>query len=385
MKSGSSSGLRTRKGSRLSDIEEELLPQTPTEIDSSSDIYEDEATRFYAPAEFVSPESTTQAPPKGWRRWINRDKLKSWYKQQLKATKKNPGRLLYWAAGLTVTVVLLVLLFGSSEIRRPSSVTTTGDGQESMDQALVDGGHGHLKDHVEQLQRLDSGWTEDTYRGITAKRFFSGRSYSEDSTMNSGCKMIFPPEFNSGLLEVHGQKPSRGYDHVVISIDAVLRVQETLLEQLAEELTLKEPDAPPEAIMISPKAWNASGLVHSSFNPCLLSIRSETGMILHLANPSISNDVLHSLDPGKVAMGRQNVEFQWSSIDIFQSPGILPMNSSMFVHLHSHFNEPVGGQQAYKVFAPPVSYSVQMWIHLVYHTDQWKAMMFGESSNQNVQ
>lgn len=310
----------------------------------------------------------------------NKDRL-------LKFVREHPARALYYLGGALITVVFLYFLCTGETARQHTlSIILPGsaDQQAGGDTGDQDQDFGHLKDRAERLYRLGP-WTDAQLAQVRLKQFASGREYSEDRTMNTHCEDIFPSEITAGMLTVHGQKPPRGYDHVVVSIADVLRVQTDLAERLAQKA-----GNPTPAVFVAPKAWAGVGdLIHPSFNPCLITMRSRTGIVTHWANPELKNEELAQLYPARVNLTKHETPLEWSPVDFFVDP-FPSLKAPMYHDVHIFANDPVTSEQVYSTWnitradepMADMTFGAQFWIHALYNSAQWKDMLLQSNATE---
>lgn len=351
----SGKGLRTRRG---------LLERPPSSLEIDND-----ANPFSEPR---APK--TYSPPSYNAKDLGRSIRLIDAKRRLATfCRKNKSRLLYWTAGLLALATLACLFLGRSAVAAFLYGQSDSPEPESLiDQLRAESGHGHMNEAVERLERLEP-WTSRQRSYVRLKRFFTGKDMADDTTFNQPCVPVLPPELESGLIAIKGQKPSRGHHHVVVAMEEVLRLQTELLERINEELPAEDKGSP---IVVAPKAWaDADGLIHPSFNPCLLSVRSATGLIMHMVNPSINNAMHDILNPAKApASGQSKVLLDWNGADVFAAGEFPPLPALLYDELRVSFHSPATNTHVALGLQRDVSYPLQMWIHILYADAEWRQM-----------
>lgn len=353
--SSSSKGLRTRRG----------LLERPSSVDVDSGDGDNTGNPFSEPG-----PPKTYSPPSYSAKDLGRSiRLADMKRRLVTFCRKNRSRLLYWAVGLLALATLACLFLGRNAISAFMHDQT--EPESAIDRLRAESGHAHMNEAVERLEKLEP-WTSRQRSYVRLKRFFSGKDMADDQTFNQPCVPILPPEFESGLINVKGQKPSRGYHHVVVAMEEVLRVQTELLERVNDELPAEDKGSP---IVVAPKAWaDADGLIHPSFNPCLLSVRSATGLIMHMVNPLINNAMHDILNPGKATSSQSKVLLEWNGADVFAAGEFPPLPALLYDELRVGFHSPATNTHVALGLQRDVSYPLQMWIHILYADAEWRQM-----------
>ena len=369
---------KTTASARIDDGDEmgremEDITSPAPEVLSESDVEK----MFQAPSFDGSSSSSSAAQllgrPNPWpKRW---DRLK-------RMARKKPGTLLYYT-GMTLLCFAVLLLFayyrGGSliDINPPHY---HGE-EEPLDPALVKAGMGHLDDRVERIFVLEP-WTEAQKKTLALKRFKTTRQYNEDPVANLPCSEVDDKEIATRRIELKGHR-LHGYDHTALSIPELLRAQESLLESMAEEYARLYPGDPLPLLFVAPKMWvteearKSLGLP-ANFNPCVLSMRSQTGLSRHIANPKITNELRKAFNPDRVSLKTTNKTFEWDELDFFQAPAFPPLTMELFLRAEIDSVELTQFVDDHRPTEGEDGYLLQFWVHVIHQDSAMQSMLVPE-------